>query len=259
MASTPPPAPPAQPTQQPPAAPKKTSPWVWVAIGCGGLLLLVTLVFVLGGLWLFKKGKDFVRTAEKNPAVAAAKIAAAADPDIEVVSADDEAGTVTLRNKKTGELITMDAKDIQKGRVKFSNEKGETLTVQGSEADRKLKIVSEKGEVTIGGEGKLPSWVPLPPGAKPAGAVHSQTRGRVEGMASFETTQSPAEVLRFYEQELNQAGFSPSVSKFEQNGKLVGGMVSGKAKDGREITITVSVSGKRTTNVALAYGAPRPQ
>jgi len=257
MASAQPPAPPAQPTQQPPAAPKKTSPWVWVAVGCGALLLVVTLVFVVGGLWLFKKGKDFVRTAEKNPAVAAAKIAAAANPDIEVVSADDAAGTVTLRDKKTGEVITMDAKEIQKGKLVFRNEKGEKLTVEGGQGE--MRIASKKGEMTIGGEGNVPSWVPLPPGVKPSGTVSSQTADRLEGMASFETSLPPGEVLRFFEQELGRAGFSPSVSKFEQNGKLVGGMVSGKAEDGRELTVTVSASEKQVTHVGLAYGGPRAQ
>ena len=55
-----------------------------------------------------------------------------ANPDLEVVSSDDESGTVTIRNKKTGEEITMNAADIKNGRLRFKNEKGEEVTFEGS-------------------------------------------------------------------------------------------------------------------------------
>lgn len=254
MASVPPPVPPASaPTPQPPA-PKKTSPWVWVGVGCGVLLLLVVLVFVVGGLFLFKKGKDFVKTAEKNPAVAAAKIAAAVNPDIEVVDSDDEAGTVTLRHKKTGETITLNAEEIKKGRLKFTNEKGEEVTVESSQEQGKVRISSQHGEMVFGeGAGELPDWVPLYPGAKPTGGWQAKGEGGTGGAAVFATSDSPDKVMAFYEREMKSRGFSPTTSRFEQNGKLVGGLVQGKTAQGRTLTVTVTVEEGGQTNVALAY------
>lgn len=254
MASTPPPVPPASaPMSQPPAA-KKTSPWVWVGVGCGVLLLLTVLAFVALGVFVFKKGKDFVKTAEKNPAVAAAKIAAAVNPEIEVVDSDDEAGTVTLRNKKTGETITLNAEDIKKGRLKFTNEKGEQVTVEGSQEQGKVRISSQQGEMVFGeGAGQLPDWVPVYPGAKASGSWQAKSQGEAGGAAVFTTSDPPDRVMAFYERELKSRGFSPSTSRFEQNGKLVGGLLQGKTAQGQQLTVTVTVEEGGQTNVALAY------
>lgn len=253
MASTPPPVPPAPvATPQPPAA-KKTSPWVWVGVGCGVLLLLVVLVFVVGGLFLFKKGKDFIKTAEKNPAVAAAKIVAAADPDIEVVDSDDEAGTVTLRHKKTGETITLNAEDIKKGRLKFTNEKGEEVTVEGGQEKGQFKVSSEQGELVFGEEASdLPAWVPVYPGAKPSGSWQARAQGGIGGIAAFVTPDAPDRVMSFYEREMKAQGFSPNTSRFEQNGKLVGGLVQGKNAQGQQLMVTVTVEEGRT-GIAINY------
>ncbi len=254
MASVPPPVPPASvPTQQPPA-PKKTSPWLWVCVGCGVLCLIVVLVFVVGGLFLFKKGKDFVKTAEKNPAVAAAKIVAAVNPEIEVVDADDKAGTVTLRHKKTGETITLNAEDIKKGRLKFTNEKGQEVTIEGSQEHGKVKVSSQQGEMVFGeGAGELPDWVPVYPKGKASGSWQTRSREGAGGAAVFTTADAPDKVMAFYERELKARGFSPSTSRFEQNGKLVGGLVQGKHAQGRRLTVTVTQEAGGQTNVALAY------
>lgn len=254
MASTPPPVPPASAPTPQPAAPKKTSPWVWVGVGCGVLFLIVVLVFVVGGLFLFKKGKDFVKTAEKNPAVAAAKIAAAVNPEIEVVDSDDDAGTVTIRNKKTGETITLNAEDIKKGRLKFSNEKGEEVTIEGSQEQGKVRISSPQGEMVFGeGAGELPDWIPLYPGAKASGSWQTRSQEEAGGAAVFTTADPPDRVMAFYERELKARGFSPSTSRFEQDGKLVGGLVQGKTAQGRTLTVTVTREEGGQTNVALAY------
>lgn len=259
MASTPPPVPPAPPAAPATVAPsKKTSPWVWVAVGCGGLLLIVTLVFVLAGLWVFKKGKEFVHTAEKNPAVAAAKLIVAANPELELVEADENAGTVTIRNKKTGETVTLDAKEVRKGKLSFRTEKGEELRFEGSKQEGSFKISSKGGELTFGANQSLPSWVPLPAGAKPAGAFAASGKGEEHGWASFESQESPADLLRFYETALKGTGFSPSVSRFEHNGKVVGGLVGGQHADGRKLSVTVT-SEKGKTTVVVGYERGRSQ
>src|SRR5215471_15733122 len=67
-------APPASPTAPTTAA--KTSPLIWVLAGCGGLVVLAALVF---GFIAFK-AKQFVHRAQRNPAYAAARLMAAANP-----------------------------------------------------------------------------------------------------------------------------------------------------------------------------------
>lgn len=260
MESTPPSAAPAKPEEATgapgPSVKKKLSPWVWVVLGCGTLLLIVLLLSVVGGLWLWKKGKDWVGAASKNPAVAAAKLAAAADPDIEVVVADDEEGTVTLRNKKTGQVITLNAKDIKEGKLQIFDEKGESVDLETSSSGSSLKLSSKKGQLTVGEEGSLPPWIPLPEGVKPVGFFQTESEKGIEGGASFETEASPSEILAFYREALEEAGLSPTVSKFEQDGKLMGGIISGKAARGQKLTVTVTASQRRTA-VALMFSEAR--
>lgn len=260
MESTPPSAAPAQPEEAPGApgssAKKKLSPRVWVVLGCGTLLLIVLLLSVVGGLWLWKKGKDWVGAANKNPAVAAAKLAAAADPDIEVVAANDEGGTVTLRNKKTGRVITLNAKDINEGKLKIFDEEGKKVDFEASSSGSSFKLSTEGGELTVGEEGSLPVWIPLPKGVKPAGFFQTESEDEIKGGASFETEASPSEILAFYRDALGEAGFSPSVSKFEQNGKIMGGIVSGNTAEGRKLTVTVGAS-QRQTSVAIMFSEAR--
>lgn len=253
MESTPPPPASAQPEEAPgapgPSAKKKLR--VWVVLGCGTLLLIVLLLSVVGGLWLWKKGKDWVGAARKNPAVAAAKLAAAADADIEVVAADDEEGTVTLRNKKTGQVITLNAEDIKEGKLKIFDE-GESVDLETSSSGSSLKLSSKKGQLTVGKEGSLPPWIPLPEGVKPVGFFQTESENGIEGGASFETEASPSEILAFYREALEEAGLSPTVSKFEQDGKLMGGIISGKSAGGQKLTVTVTASQRRTA-VALMF------
>ena len=71
--STPPMAPPpAQPAAGAPAPKKGTSPLVWILAGCGGLIVIVGIIFAVLAYWGVHKVKGYAETARKNPAVAAA-------------------------------------------------------------------------------------------------------------------------------------------------------------------------------------------
>jgi hypothetical protein len=52
---------------------KKTSPWVYVAIGCGGALLLAVLAVVGFGVLVVRKGKQ-IEAEMKDPTARAAKV-----------------------------------------------------------------------------------------------------------------------------------------------------------------------------------------
>lgn len=260
----PPPPPPPYPTAPqatpqgvPPTAPqKKTSPWIWVLIGCGGLLLLVLILLAAAGFWGFRKAKEIV--GAKNPAVAAARLVAAANPDIEVVESDDDAGTITLRNKKTGEVITMNAEDIKKGKISFKNEKGEEVTFEGEGkgSSGSLKITSKEGQMKFGAgnEAELPDWVPHYPGAVREGAVSGTTKDGTGGSFGLTTSDSAAKVMTFFKDELEGAGFEVNVTTFEKSGKQAGGTLSAEDK-GTNRTVHVIIStedGKTQAAVTFA-------
>jgi uncharacterized protein YneF (UPF0154 family) len=231
MASTPPPAPQTPMPPMPPAR-KATSPWVWVAVGCGGILVVAFIIFLLLGVFFAKKVKNFAEEAGKNPAMAAARLAAAADPDVEVVSTDDAANTITLRNKKTGETITLDVSQVKKGAIKF---------------------LSEKGEVTIGGgEQEPPAWVPRYPGVEPQPMYSSQGEGEHLAGWHFKTPDDPGKVLSFYESHLKADGFSVSTNMARHEGKAAGGLLTATAENQeRQVMVTVTTEEPGSTSVAV--------
>src|ERR1700736_4552928 len=79
-------------------APKKMSPLVWILVGIFGLFVVLGIALTAGAAFVAHKVKQ-------NPALAIAKLATVGNPDIEAVSADEGANTVTIRDKKTGETV----------------------------------------------------------------------------------------------------------------------------------------------------------
>ncbi len=252
-ASTPqPPAPTA------PAPQKKTSPLVWILVGCGGLIVIVGIVFLVGGYFVAHKIKGYAETAKKNPAMAAAKFAVAVNPDLEVVSEDDDKGELTIRNKKTGEEITMNAQDIKQGRLKFKNEKGEEVTFEGSGQEGKegFRIKSDKGSMTFGAGAaeKAPAWVPAYPAGKALVSASEKTASGVRGHLSFQTTDSADQIMTFYERELKAAGFA--VERTAMQGAVHIANLNAKAGGGaRTVNVIVTPVGD-SSQVAVQYSGP---
>jgi len=250
-------------TPQPPVPPapvpqKKTSPLVWILAGCGGLMVLVGIVVAVLFYWGAHKLKGYAESAKKNPAVFAAKLAVMANPDLEVVSSDDEAGTVTIRNKKTGEELTMNAQDIKQGRLKFKNEKGEEVTFEGSGQQGKegFRIKSNKGTLAFGNaEGvKAPAWVPAYPSGKAVASASEQTAEGVTGHLSFQTTDSADKVLAYYERELKASGFS--VERTSMQGMARFANLNAKADGGRRTVNVIVTPVGEAMQIAVQYTGP---
>jgi hypothetical protein len=221
----------------PPPAKKGTSPWVWI-LGGLALILVLGVISVVGmGFFIAKKAKDAgidSSLAQTNPVLAAAKMMVALNPEVEVVKSDDSAGTITIREKKTGKTITMSAEDIKNGKISFTEEgSGETMT--------------------FGGGGKLPSWVPSYPGSKPEG-VFSATGGEGEGgSARFTTTDPAAKVVEFYQNALKSAGYKITTSTAGDSS----GMVAGEDQTNNRTVMATIGAEAGETNVVLTYGVKK--
>ena len=257
VAFTPPPPPPPPPPvgfAQPkatmevplpagPAGGKKKGPLFWILGGCGVLVLLGGITFVGTGLFVAKKVSDAGMSTDllkKNPALAAAKLMVAANPDVEVVSMDEDKGVITIRDKKSGKTITMNAEDIKNGKLSFEDEStGEKMTL-GADKDA-----------------KLPEWVPSYPGSKPEGSI-SATGGDSEGgMAHFKTPDAGPKVLAFYTDELKKAGYKITATMSGTPGDGSGGMVAGEnAATKKSVMVTLSTSSEGT-DVAVTYGSKK--
>ena len=90
------------------AAPKKgLSTGAKIAIGCGAVIVLGAIAMMLLLGWGVSKAKEYAEEFEENPAKAVAETAVRVNPELDLVSTDDEAGTITFRNDRTGEEATI--------------------------------------------------------------------------------------------------------------------------------------------------------
>ncbi len=249
--STPPPPPsPAAPTATPPR--KGVSPIVWVLVGCGALLVIAALVLLGAGIFVAKKARDVVGDVERNPALAAAKLLAATNPEIEVVSSDDTAQTVTLRNRRTGETVTVDLEDVKKGRIAFTTGEGKRVAITASgEEGGGLHIESEQGEMAIvGGGEKFPSFLPRFPGLRLQHAMSSTAAEGSTAIWQFTSSDPPEAILEFYRREMEAKGFSVTVNTSRQAGRVSGGVVHATVDDDAQVLqvmVTAAASGSEGT------------
>ncbi len=236
---------PATPGSMPPR--KKTSPWVWIVAGVLGFLLLIVVALSVGAYFVYHKAREYGVAAEKNPGLAAAKLLAAINPDVEVVSTDDNRGLITIRDKKTGKTVTINFEDIQKGRISFEEEGKERVSIEakGEDSDSlELKSGGETVRFGAGGPLKLPDWFSSYPGAKVSNTYVSQ--GKETGVTGFHFTTSDSvdQVARFYERGLKKSGLKVQTHMLSANDKTSGGIVSAKDETGRrKATIQLGASG----------------
>ena len=89
---------------------RKTSPLVWVLVIILGLFLLGAIAVVGTGLFIVHKVRQAGFDPElmrQNPGLAITKMIAKANPDVDVLNTDESSGKITVRDKKTGKVVTM--------------------------------------------------------------------------------------------------------------------------------------------------------
>lgn len=270
--STPPPPPPGSPPPTPPppvSAPGTTSsgpaptapggetkgisPLVWVAVGCGCLVILagVSAVF-LGGLLVRKAGQTFSDIAD-DPVMATAERMVKRSPELELVSSDREKGRLEIRDKKSGETYWFDASEITKGRISFGKgDEARTLTFEGEEGRGKVRFEGPEGEtefrVGSGAGGEVPEWLPIPEGAEISEGVFSlDTPESRSGSVTLVTDDSVDDVVAFYREALEGDGWK--VSRTTHSGEMgEGAVLNATSPDGKR-TLMVGIARKdgRTT------------
>jgi hypothetical protein len=149
---------------------------------------------------------------KKNPGLATAKMAVTMSPDTEIVSSDDNAGTIVVRDKKTGKVVTMKF-DPQKKAMVITDENGKTtsLTTTGEGENAGMEMKSAEGTVKIGsGSDKAPDWVPVYPGSSPQGTFSTSSGTEQTGSYTFVTKDPADKVIAFYGDSLKAAGFAVS-------------------------------------------------
>src|SRR5579862_809925 len=218
MASYPPVPPPA-----PLSPPQKSNVLKWVLIGIGACFMLMVVAVVGIGMFVAHKAKqagldpDLIK---RSPALAAAKLMVAANPDVEMVSADEGKQVMTVRDKKTGKVYTMSFDDAKNGKF--------TMKEDG------------KATLTVGGKAKVPSWVPDYPGSDPQGAFSAQGEDGAGGTFTFKTKDSSDKVIKFYQDQFQASGLNVTTNITNQNGQSAAGML-GAQDEAKKHTVTVKI------------------
>ena len=79
-----------------------------VGIGCGGILLLVILIFIILGVIYGGKFKKFAEDAQSNPTRATAELmVSASGGKLEMAAQDDANKRYTVKDPKSGTLTTI--------------------------------------------------------------------------------------------------------------------------------------------------------
>ena len=226
----------------PPADPgaRKTSPIVWVLVAILGVVLLGGLA--VGGLSMFvvHKAREAGISSDlwqRNPAAATARALALANSDIEIVSEDDGSGTVTVRDRRSGKTSTWNLDQARHGRISITAE----------DDDGKNATIN----IGAGATHRLPSWVPSYPGVEGHDfAISGNGSDGAGGTFSFRTSDSPDEVLSFYQDRIKALHMEIQVNAATPQG----GMITA-TDDTRDRTLNIAVgqgSGKTSVNVTYA-------
>ena len=241
------------PPQPGPPVKKGLSPLAWIGIGCAVIAVLGMLV--LGGVvavggYFVKKGVDKL---EKNPVLTTAEAFVRLNPDLDVVSTDEKAGTITIKNNKTGEVMTLNAKDVAEGRFEVETKDGKAVfDASGKDGNGTLKVTNEKGEVATFKAGtdapqNLPSWLPVYPGGTIQGTFDTTSAGGRSAAFTVQTPDGADKVLSFYESKLKDAGLKVDSYTAAANGQQTGGTLTGTSESPkREVSVLVSSSGGQT-------------
>jgi len=251
---TPPPAPPLTPT---PPQKKGLSPLAWVGIGCLVLLLLAALTTATCSYFVGKKVKEVASDFEDNPIRASAEMMVRLNPELDLVEVDDDEGTMTIRNKRTDEVVTLDFGDIAEGRWGWTTDEGQvTFDVNQEEGDGIVTVTTDEGETTYGSDSSTrepPEWVPRYPGATRGDLTFtSESESQIAGMWSMETADEIDRVSGFYQSRLKDDGFAVEVQTVSGP---QGSLAIITAKDdsrNRSVNVTISSDGEKTT-AALQY------
>lgn len=256
-------------------------PLAWLAIGFATLTVLSAVAVGAGAVFMVLRAKDFVAEFEANPALTAAEVLSMLDPALEVLSRDDGAQTVTVRDARSNRTKTVDFEDILEGALNPQSrdisvrEGGADLDVDGSlrvrtdegeisfdlEADEeggRLIIRTDEGELLLG-SGRdaqgIPRYVPIFRETEGARPVYSaRTADGFLGAVAWETSASPQEVTDFYARWLEEQGFETRSERYSEGPREGQGAVWGRSLDDDRTVFVVAVREDGTTKVFLNYG-----
>ena len=237
------------PTPVPAPSQQRMNPLVIILLVVFGLFALGAIAVVGGGLFVAHK----IHQAAGNPGLAAAKILAATNPDVDVISTDDDRGTITIRDRKNGKTVTLSFDDIKNGRLRLEADgKQVNIDARADGVNGGVVVKTSDGEsMKFGAVGeKLPAWIPTYPGTPATQASTVSHTGKEDaGAASFEMKQPVSKLSEYYYDALNKAGFKATKAMSSEQMAVIQGNDEG---DRRTVVFTITGTADGA-NVNVSY------
>ncbi|HEY7544487.1 MAG TPA: hypothetical protein VID27_06380, partial [Blastocatellia bacterium] len=111
-----------------------------------GLVIGVVLLISIGVAFWF-----LVIRTHSGPVTVAANLMTSLNPDLEIVSVDEEKELITFKEKKSGKVFTITLKEAQGGKITIKGDGGEEVSVEGKDdgSGGSVNIKSKEGTVTF--------------------------------------------------------------------------------------------------------------
>lgn len=211
---------------------RRLSPLARIMLILAGCFAVGLTTLVIVGMLVVRKASEVAADYHEHPAETIAEMAEFVAGDVTVVETDVEDEQVTLRFGDGGELVTVDlARAVEQalegirfdgeadesgGRLSIRTSDGETvIELRGNDDGGFLRISSPDGDVLFGSgdaAADLPDWVPLYPDARVTRELFSKrTETGRAGAVALTTEASADDVVSWYGDELEEAGFRKSV------------------------------------------------
>jgi hypothetical protein len=231
---------------------------VWVLVGVLVFFLLIGVAVIGAGIFVVHKAKQAGLDPDlmkKNPAVAMTRLMTAVNPNLELVKIDEGRGVVTVRDRKTGKVVSMNFDDIRNGHFKVREDGKDEVDFQasGSGDSGSLNIKSGNDTVSIGsGSGAaLPPWIPRYPGSSIEGRMSREGAEETGGMFTLKTMDAAKQVTAFYSQAFKSTGLKVSGGDPD-----AGTITAEDAAANRKVTVTCAKDGSMTS-ISILYEGKR--
>lgn len=211
---------------------KKSKTLLYILGGCA-ILSFIFIALIIVGFFIFgKKIHPFL----SNPSKAIAKVITESNPDVEIVSIDEQNKKITIKNKKTGEVITIDFSDASKGNIVWKEKGGKgSFTISSDEEEGKIEFKEEGKETKIeyGKDKNLPKWLPELNGFEVKNVIRTESEGKKSGIIEIENQKNFEEAVDNLNKEFEKKGIILQKSFFQESEGKRQAMLQGKSKDNK--------------------------
>jgi len=221
----------------------------------GGFVGLVFLMIIAGaglGFFLMHKAKKEGLDPElirKNRSLAMAEMEVIKNPDVQMISSNDSAGTMVIRDRKTGKKTTLKFDSEKKMMVAVEDHGKPSETMVDANATA-VAVTDGNAAVKVGSDASnLPSWLPVYPGAAPQNTASVNENGKQAGTYVFVSQDSAGKVLGYYSDQLTAANMKLTRTASSGDSDAI---TATQDDNGRTIVITAS-SKSDGTHVSVTY------